>query len=328
MHTYTSRQNRLYAAVDLGTNNCRLLIAETLGNKRGFRVRDSFSRIVKLGEGLETTGALSPAAQARTISALRICASKIRGAGVRRMRCIATEACRNASNGAAFVKQIRRETGLSFEVISGRDEAKLAAAGCGTLFNRDAAHIIVFDIGGGSTEIIRLDKRENGRFGVNDVASLPIGVVRLAERHRSLHYGDMVEDVRAHFATFMARQASIGDIETLQMIGTSGTVTTLSAMQMGLSRYDRSRVDGSVLDASHMRTIIDMVRNQSRDELASHGCVGAARVDFVVAGCAVLDALHEHFPVSQFSVADRGLRDGMLLRMMSHDRKKSYAKKA
>ncbi len=313
----------LYAALDLGTNNCRLLIVEPTPHNKNFRVRDSFSRIVRLGEGLEVNGALSPTAMKRTIAALGMCAAKIRAARVRRVRCVATEACRDAANGEDFIRRVRRETGLRLEIISGEDEAKLAAMGCGTLFDPKARHVIVFDIGGGSTEIIRLDKDERGVFRPADFASLPLGVVRLAERHANNDYTFMLEDARTHLADFLARQQGITDMAALQMIGTSGTVTTLAAVQLGLQRYDRARVDGCVLAAHKMRAIIDNLRGLSRDELAANGCIGHQRADLMLAGCAVVDVLHAHFPVQQLSVADRGLREGMLLRMINRDRHKS-----
>ena len=316
----------LYAAIDLGTNNCRLLIVEATRNS--FRVRDSFSRIVRLGEGLEREGVLSEGAMARTLSALSVCAGKIRKAGVSRVRCVATEACRDAHNGLEFIKRVRRETGLRLEIIDGAAEAELATIGCGSLFENRAAHIIVFDIGGGSTEIMRLDKEANGFFKPADVASLPLGVVRLAERFggpgpHDHGYAEMVAEAKSRLSEFLERQTMITDMDKLQIIGTSGTVTTLAAVQLGLARYDRNLVDGCKIAASDVRRVIDDLCARSRDELAANPCIGKQRADLVLAGCAVLDVIHQHWAVDSFSVADRGLREGILLRMIRRDRRRS-----
>ena len=318
-------QRRLYAAIDLGTNNCRLLIVERAGT--GFVVRDSFSRIVRLGEGLEDSGKLSDDAMDRTIAALRICASKVRRSNVRRIRCVATEACRGADNGDEFIKRVRRETGLSMDIIDGAAEAELAALGCGTLFSPEADNIVLFDIGGGSTEVMRLDRKNDGQFELADSASLALGVVRLAERHagegpHEHGYEEMLADSRQRLADFMNRQTMLTDMAKLQIIGTSGTVTTLAAVQLGLTRYDRSVVDGCTIAASDIRRVIDELRAKSRDELAQNPCIGHQRADLVLAGCAVLDVIYERWPVDQFSVADRGLREGILLRMIRQDKRR------
>ena len=217
-----------------------------------------------------------------------------------------------------------KETGLRLEIIDGAAEAELATVGCGSLFENHADHIIVFDIGGGSTEIMRLDKETNGFFKLADVASVPIGVVRLAERFggpgpHDHGYDEMVGEARVQLQEFFARQSMITDMEKLQIIGTSGTVTTLAAVQLGLAKYDRNVVDGCKITASDVRRVIDELRGKSRDELAANPCIGKQRADLVLAGCAVLDVIHQHWAVEKFCVADRGLREGILLRMIRRD---------
>ena len=323
---------QLYAALDLGTNNCRLLIVEPHG--RTFRVRDSFSRIVRLGEGLESAGALSDDAMERTIAALKICASKIRRLHVSRIRCVATEACRQAKNGPAFIKRVQRETGLRLEIIDGQTEAKLAALGCENLFEEKATSVLVFDIGGGSTELTWLERGALGKFGVRDVASFPIGVVRLAERHAGAGdyehgYDAIFDECSGYLKEFATRLGVDGEAGGIQLIGTSGTVTTLAAVHLGLERYDRSRVDGCIMQMSHMMTVISNLKDMSRTQLSENPCIGAQRADLVLAGCAVVDALYQIWPVEQVSVADRGLREGILLRMIRRDRRRgNYRKKA
>ena len=326
-HHNRKNKGRFYAALDLGTNNCRLLIVEHDGNN-GFLVRDGFSRIVRLGEGLDRAGRLSDNAMERTISALRICASKIRRASVKRMRCVATEACRDADNGAEFIKRVKRETGLSLEIIDGKAEAELAAIGCGSLFNADVDDIILFDIGGGSTEVSRSTRQENGFFKLTDSASLPLGVVRLAERHAGPGpyehgYEGMLAESEARLKDFMDRQSDIADMRKVQIIGTSGTVTTLAAVQLGLAKYDRKVVDGCTIASRDITRVIGDLRRLSRDELAENPCIGKERADLVLAGCAVLEAIYNRWPVEQFSVADRGLREGLLMRMLAKDKRRT-----
>ena len=321
------KNNRLYAALDLGTNNCRLLIVERR-EKDQFKVRDSFTRIVRLGEGLEASGALSEEAMERTIAALRICASKIRRMNVGRIRCIATEACRGASNGEDFIRRVRKETGLRMEIIDGAAEAELATISCAALFNADAENIILFDIGGGSTEVSRLVRQEDNYFKITDSDSLPLGVVRLAERHagpgpREHGYEGMLAESNERLAAFMDRQSDIDDLSNVQIIGTSGTVTTLAAVQLGLARYDRNVVDGCIINSDNIIELINNLRAKTRDELAENPCIGKQRADLVLSGCAVLEAIYRKWPVSQISVADRGLREGLLIRMMRSDRRRN-----
>lgn len=325
-HHFRRKNNRLYAALDLGTNNCRLLIVER-GQEESFSVRDSFTRIVRLGEGLERTGALSEDAMERTIAALRICASKIRRLKVGRIRCVATEACRGASNGEDFIRLVRKRTGLRLEVIDGQAEAELATVSCAALFNAEAEDIILFDIGGGSTEVSRLRRQPDNYFKMSDSESLPLGVVRLAERHAGTGhlqhgYEGMVAESEERLRDFMDRQTDMDDLSKVQIIGTSGTVTTLAAVQLGLQRYDRNVVDGCKIDTRNIIELIESLRVKTRDELAENPCIGKQRADLVLAGCAVLEAIYNKWPVAEMSVADRGLREGLLLRMIRADRRR------
>lgn len=320
----------VYAAIDLGTNNCRLLIATPA--EHGIRVVDAFSRIVRLGEGLSRHGVLSPAAMARTIDALKICAAKLERRRVTRLRAIATEACRRAANCSEFLERVRLETGIHLEIISNLEEANLALFGCAPLFDRSVPHALVFDIGGGSTEISFLDVAAFPGKGTTNGSpevvrasahSIPLGVVTLAERHGGHHvasetYETMVTEVLEAITPFETRHdlsalARSGDI---QMLGTSGTVTTLAGVHKRLPRYDRSRVDGSFMDFSVVREVSDRIITMSYEERAAHPCIGEERADLVVAGCAVLEAICRCWPVGRLRVADRGLREGMLFLLM------------
>ncbi len=322
-----------YAAIDLGTNNCRLLVARP--TRRGFMVIDAFSRIIRLGEGVTATGVLSEVAMRRTIEALLVCAEKMRRRGVKRSRLIATEACRIAQNGVEFVDRVRRETGLALEIVNPETEARLAVSGCASLLDRNADWALVFDIGGGSSELILLDlrrKRRNGD-GTREAASciaawtsLPFGVVTLSERYGGRDvdetlYARMVDEVSAHVVTF-ERSSQIKErigSGRVQLLGTSGTVTTIAGIHLGLKIYDRSRVDGLWVRTAHACAVSRRLLAMSYAERASQACIGPDRADLVLSGCAILEALLRHWSSDRLRVADRGLREGILTALMAED---------
>ena len=305
------------AALDLGTNNCRLLVAEP--TDAGFEVVDSFSRIVRLGEGLATGNRLCEAAMIRTLRALRVCKRIIERNDVVKLRCVATEACRRADNGVDFIARVERVTGIKLEILDQEEEARLAMLGCLPLIDTDADDLMMVDIGGGSTEILMINRAFNGLGSKpTRTISLPVGVVTLAEEFDSPIdtglYADMVEAVRGHLR---AQNVDVDSgtqtvPERVQMLGTSGTVTTLAALHLGLRRYDRRKVDGVSLSFHSIDCVSRYVRSLGAAELAAHPCIGRGRADLVVAGCAILDAVHEVWPVPGLRVADRGVREGIL----------------
>ena len=310
----------VYAALDLGTNNCRLLMA--MPTREGFRVVDSFSRIVKLGEGLAATGSLGEPAMDRALEALRACRHRLSRRPVRAMRAVATEACRRAANGRAFLDRVLAETGLRFEVIAPREEAQLALDSCAPLLDPAARRALLFDIGGGSTELawVRLGGALPDLIGYD---SLPVGVVSLAERYGRHAFTDdgyeaMVDEVRTRLVPFerVHRIAQEGRAGGVQAIGTSGTVTTLAGVVLKLAQYRRPLVDGIVLPAGSAAAAVSALRAMGVDGLRAHPCVGPERAEFVLPGCAVFEAIQQMWPVPQVTVADRGLREGMLLRLM------------
>jgi exopolyphosphatase/guanosine-5'-triphosphate,3'-diphosphate pyrophosphatase len=313
-----------YAALDLGTNNCRLLIARPTDD--GFRVVDAFSRIIRLGEGVTASGRISDAAIARALAALGICRNKMRSRQVTRARLIATEACRAAENGEAFRDRVAEELGLELEVIDRETEATLAATGCTPLIDSRAEGVVLFDIGGGSSELVRLAKsrRADGGPPLPQIAgwiSLPHGVVTLAERHGGFDvsratYDAMVEEVSELIAPFARAH---GDMRGIHLLGTSGTVTTIAGVHLNLRRYDRSRVDGCWMNDGDIGAVIERLLAMSYEERVASPCIGVERADLVLAGCAILEAIRRAFPCPRLRVADRGLREGMLVQMMRED---------
>ncbi|MDN2568429.1 Ppx/GppA family phosphatase, partial [Aquibium sp. A9E412] len=318
-----------YAALDLGTNNCRLLVAvpERPGQ---FRVVDAFSRIVRLGEGLTASGRLGEPAMQRAVEALGVCAGKLGARRLRRTRLIATEACRAAANGAEFLARVEAQTGLALEVIDRRTEARLAVSGCGSLVERGTEGVVLFDIGGGSSEIalIDLSGRRTPRLADHIVSwtSLPVGVVSLAERFGGRHvtpelFEAMVADVSALLAGFEGRDRldHVAGGGRFHLLGTSGTVTTLAGVHLGLPRYDRRRVDGLWMDRAAVDRMIATLLGWDFDRRRANPCIGADRADLVLAGCAILEAIRRLWPSERLRVADRGLREGMLTEMMALD---------
>lgn len=315
-----------YAALDLGTNNCRLLVARPASG--GFRVVDAFSRIVRLGEGLTVSGQLSDQAIGRAVDALRVCARKMERRAVIRSRNVATEACRRAENCADFLSRVRDETGIELEIISAVEEAKLALAGCQPLLDGDEPHGIVFDIGGGSTEVIWIQLARRSEINrIVGTLSLPIGVVGLSERYGGDRislgtYRRMVEDIEHLLQDFEQAHSIRASVEAgrVQMLGTSGTVTTLASISQGLVRYDRGLVDGAYLDRQDVIRISRDLARMDYGARAELGCVGRERADLVVGGAAILEAIWRTWPVERLRVADRGLREGILLNLMSNGR--------
>jgi len=319
----------LYAALDLGTNNCRLLVAAPTRPGQ-FRVVDAFSRIVRLGEGLGKTGRLGDKAMDRAVEALKICRDKLASKTLRRSRLIATEACRSAENGAEFLGRVRAETGLELEIVDRQTEARLAVSGCGTLVDRDTDAIVLFDIGGGSSEIALIDvsRRRSPRLAEHIIAwtSLPVGVVTLAERFGGREvtresFAAMVSHVSELIEAFADRN-KLGELAKsprFHLIGTSGTVTTLAGIHLGLERYDRKRIDGMWMDEGDVTSMTSRLLSWDFDARVANPCIGADRADLVLAGCAILDAIRNVWPSRKLRVADRGLREGILTELMSRD---------
>jgi exopolyphosphatase/guanosine-5'-triphosphate,3'-diphosphate pyrophosphatase len=330
----------IYGALDLGTNNCRLLVARP--SRRGFQVVDAFSRIIRLGEGVSQTGRLSDAAIERTLEALKVCSDKLARRDVRRSRLIATEACRIASNGGDFVQRVQRETGLRLEVVSRETEARLAVAGCASLLDPQCNHALVFDIGGGSTELIWVDlrkldhkpkrhRRSNRARLQNAIVawtSMPVGVVTLAERFGGKHVDEavfeaMVADVIGKLTPFKNGLGPLGGhiLDRMHLLGTSGTVTTIAGIHLKLARYVRSRVDGVWLDEGEIRRVSRELLSLSYQERSLQPCIGPDRADLVLGGCAILEGIMRLWPCQRLRVADRGLREGILMSLMSEDQR-------
>jgi len=316
----------VYAALDLGTNNCRLLMGAR--SSAGFRVLESFSRIVRLGEGLHETGRLSPPAMDRALDALHACANRLARRDIQGVRAIATEACRRAANAPEFLDRVMRETGLTLEIISTRVEAELALESCAALLAGDGRRCLLFDIGGGSTELVWVRASESvSGPDVIGYTSLRVGVVNLSERFHDVKFTPagfeaMVADVSAQLAAFEEVHRIGQEIRRggVRLLGTSGTVTTLAGVILALERYQRPLIDGTVMSLHAAHGAVRTLRAMGRDGLVGHPCVGPDRVEFVLPGCAIFTAIARTWPAPDVTVADRGLREGMLLRLMRGER--------
>lgn len=316
-----------YAAIDLGTNNCRLLIARPSGDH--FVVIDAFSRVVRLGEGLAQSGRLSDAAMDRALAALHVCAEKLKKRNVHLARSVATEACRRASNGADFIERVYEETGIRLNIITAQEEARLAVLGCHILLEHGDGPAMIFDIGGGSTEMVLVDTRE-AVPRILDWQSVPWGVVSLTEgvgpiedspEARAAAYAEMRRRVDEGFAMFSERVADERERAVkrgaIRLLGTSGTVTTLASLHLQLPQYDRRAVDGLIVPTQSMRAISQSLSRMSPAERVAVPCIGRERADLVVAGCAILESIFDIWPADRLGIADRGIREGILRSLMA-----------
>ncbi|RJX68175.1 Ppx/GppA family phosphatase [Tsuneonella suprasediminis] len=320
----TPHPRQAYAALDLGTNNCRLLIARPSGEN--FTVIDAFSRVVRLGEGLAASGQLSEAAMDRALGALQVCSDKLRRRNVFLARSVATEACRRASNGEEFIERVRRETGIVLDIISAQEEARLAVLGCHVLLEQGTGPAVIFDIGGGSTELVLIEPTDTVPR-ILDWVSVPWGVVSLTDtvgrsegdaETRLARYAEMRRTVFDSFADFAKRIAPAATAaEDVRLLGTSGTVTTLASLHLELPQYDRRAVDGLIVPSQSMRGIADRLSAMSPDERRTLPCIGNDRADLVVAGCAILESILDIWPADRLGVADRGIREGILRSLMA-----------
>ena len=320
-----------YAALDLGTNNCRLLIARPSG--QDFTVIDAFSRVVRLGEGLALSGRLSDEAMDRALGALHVCAEKLRRRNVFLARSVATEACRRAVNGAQFIDRVREETGIVLDIISAQEEARLAVLGCHVLLEQGDGPALIFDIGGGSTELILVGPGDGAVPRILDWQSVPWGVVSLTdtvmggmtpgqaddEQGRLDLYAAMRRTVDESFAPFARRIGDAPSAEDIRLLGTSGTVTTLASLHLQLPHYDRRAVDGLIVPSRSMRDISAHLSGLSLADRAKVPCIGTDRAELVVAGCAILESILDLWPAERLGVADRGIREGILRSLMSGD---------
>ena len=333
------RRQPTYAALDLGTNNCRLLVARPSGDS--FKVIDSYSRVVRLGAGLASTGELSQESMDSAVAALTACAKKLKSRRVKRWRCVATEACRKASNGQEFLDRVKAESGISLEVISPRVEARLAVMGCLNLIDTTKDVALVIDIGGGSTELSWVDIRRlrnpNHKVRVHRPpisawASLPVGVVTLSEMvpehdDRAVWYEDMKNAVRKAIDDqgCSTRFTNAFKAGKGHLIGTSGTITSLAGIHLKLPYYQRDKVDGITMDSADVINVARDMASKSPQERALEPCIGEDRSRLLVAGCAIVDVLCEGWPSEKIRVADRGLREGMLMGLLQQSQKVNFA---
>lgn len=333
---------KTFGALDLGTNNCRLLVAKQTGES--YRIIDSFSRVVRLGAGLSSTGELSQTSMDAAVGAIKICASKMKAKNVARWRCIATQACRQASNGEAFLARVKSETGITLEVISPRVEARLAVMGCLTLIDKSKDVVMVFDIGGGSSELSWVDiRRIRAGEGTDRVhrppisawASLPCGVVTLSEAipgnsETPEGLAERYENMKSHVRELIAKAGCENRFTNVfaqgrgHLIGTSGTITSLAGIHLNLPYYQRDKVDGLWMDGADVTGLSRQMAAMTVKERANISCIGHDRASLLIAGCAIMDVLLEMWPAQSVRVADRGLREGMLMGLIaSHNQRQN-----
>jgi len=323
-----------YAAIDLGTNSCRLVIATPTPSS--FRIVETFSKITRLGEGIINNNELSHTAIRRTVNALRVCAGVLEEySPIVKARYVTTAACRRAKNCRYFIDLVKKETGLNIEIISPQEESRLAVVGCVPLLNRSIKRALVFDIGGGSTEVSLARMSNSGRTIIEGFVSLPYGVVTVSEafpEHEmtDLAYNTIIERTHKILAEFEEKYHIAEDIKNqkIQVLGTSGTVTVLGAIHLNLTRYNRSAVDGLALSAQDVDKTISKIKRMGDEGRKKHSCIGMQKADLTIAGCAIIEGLMSFWNISEITIADRGIREGILLDLMHSERKeKKHNKK-
>ncbi len=323
----------LYAALDLGTNNCRLLIARpsfsSVTGTKTLKVVDSYSRIVRLGEGVSETGKLADDAMRRTLKALTTCKQKLGRYGIAKFRFVATDACRRAGNAESFLAKVKEELGLSIDIISNEEEARLAFLGCSSLLVKDTRYALAFDIGGGSTEFmwVKIDPEQpmasHKRHLIQGWLSVPYGVMNMSEKFggpafTEMYFEEIVAKISSQLSPMEAEHGIANRIwkENVQMLSTSGTVTTLAAIHLNLPHYDRSKIDGIKLSISDIRGATQTLMRMSHAQRAAHPCIGSSRTDFILSGCAIFEAIARTFPIEKITIADRGVREGIIVSLM------------
>jgi exopolyphosphatase/guanosine-5'-triphosphate,3'-diphosphate pyrophosphatase len=322
-----------YAAIDLGTNSCRLVVATP--TTTSFRVVETFSKVVRLGEGIIQDNELSPRAMKRTVQALKVCRGVIdEYMPITASRFVATAACRRAKNVAQFVEMVKRDAGIELEVISSKEEARLSVVGCLPLLNRNIKRVLVFDIGGGSSQISLARVTDGGKTFIEGFVSLPYGVVTVSEAFAGhemskLEYSTVLERTQSILAEFEEKyhiREAIANQE-IQVIGTSGTVTVIGAVHLRLPRYNRSAVDGIAISAPDIEATISRIKKMGTEGRCKHPCIGQSKSDLTVAGCAIIEGLTTFWPISEITVADRGIREGILLDLMHQQKNTQPIKK-
>ena len=322
-----------YAAIDLGTNSCRLVIATP--TPTSFHVVETFSKITRLGEGIINDNELSKPAMRRTVAALKVCRGVINEyAPIVNSRFVATAACRRAKNCEQFLEMVKKEAGINLEIISSKEESRLAVVGCVPLLNRNIKRMLVFDIGGGSTEISLARITDTGKTFIEGFVSLPYGVVTISEAFpkqdmTTLAYNTIIERTQNILKEFDEKFGIYEGIKNqeIQVIGTSGTVTVLGAVHLNLPRYNRSAVDGISISGPDIEKVINKIKNIGDEGRRKHPCIGPLKSDLTISGCAIIESLLTFWPISEITVADRGIREGMLLDMMHNERHQRFNRK-
>jgi len=291
------------AAIDCGTNSTRLLVTD------GSRAVERLMRITRLGEGVDGTGRLSPDAIARTVSVLREFRSAMDRDGVQAVRMSATSAVRDASNREQFMAAAEDVVGIRPEVLSGMEEGRLAFAGATAELDPSNGPFLVVDIGGGSTELVV------GRDEPVGVESMDVGCVRITEKFlhhdppRPEELSDALMEVRDQLEDAVRAVPELNDAQ--QMIGLAGTVTTVAAVELGLTEYDRDRIHHFWLTRAAAEDVFRTLATESRAARLGNPGLEEARADVIVGGCVVLVAVLRYFDLSGCLVSESDILDGL-----------------
>jgi len=303
----------VYAAIDVGTNTLRLLVAEAVGPD-DYAVLHEEQQITRLGEGLRSTGVLQDAPRRRSLTVLRRFADLARSLKAGEIAAVATSAVREARNGQEFVAEVWREAGLALRVIDGEEEARLTLLGVRHGLRLGSRRVLAIDIGGGSTEFV-LARGEV----IEGIVSTGLGVVKLTEQYLVSDPPTVGElrRVKEVVGTRIDRlRLELPGREEAQFVGTAGTVTTLAAIDLALVIYDRQKVQGHCLGLARVRELLERLAQLPLRERREVPGLEAGRADIILAGAIILAVSMERLGYDELRVSDDGLREGILLDLL------------
>lgn len=317
---------KYFAAIDLGSRNCRTIVG--CQSKAGaFEYIETYSKSVSLADGVAASKKLSRKSMDRTIEALAFCSKVLsRYAGLTYLA-VATDAMRRAENASVFIKRVKRELGLIISIITPQEEAYYAALGCIEVLSLETEIFVVFDIGGGSSEIALCRQKSDKDIELIDSLSIPYGVINLLESKDHLTfsgYSNLVQKISDLSRDFLNQYATTLDfVNNFQCIGTSGTTTTVAALNMNLRFYDREKINDSILQFSEILKTVHYVQSLSEDERKLHPYISQSNEDLVLGGLTILEGIVRGLPASTITVTDRGVRDGVVY-ALTHDKCKGH----
>ena len=294
--------NKITAAIVIGSYNCRIII---VNNSPNIKILKTISVATNLIKNLSYSNEFTHKNIKKTVRCLTMFSRKMLEYNVTKYRCVATEACRQVINSDFFIGEVKKKTGLSVEIISVNEEAQLCFQSCKKYIERMNNEGILFDIGGGSTEISFFDVK-NEKF---ETSSIPLGVINLSEKINLHGKNKITFQMKRYFQSLKSNLSN--QIDPGFSIGSCSTVSTLSAIHLNLTTFDRKKIEGLLLDVDEIMKIINNLRNLKVNEMLKHPCI-RKKYPLLLNGMEILEKILENFPIKQILVSQSGLTGGMI----------------